>query len=165
MAFITITGDGIQQLRDKINLGRMMLPALMEDTAKMIGEDAVQIMSDAAPYGSEGTAPAGDVPGHLADSFTADTTSSGESFTVTLQTNQPTKLSYVTQGTGIYGPRGQRIVPTTARALNWPSAPHPVRSVAGQQPNDFVTPAIDEISANVDGLMNGLVDELTAAVE
>lgn len=52
-----------------------------------------------------------------------------------------TNLPYarpVNDGSGIYGPKKARIVPTVKKALFWKGAAHPYRSVKGQRPNDFV---------------------------
>jgi len=60
---------------------------------------------------------------------------------------------YVRQGTGIYGPRRQKIVPRRAKALVFKSAKYGakrgkfrgkvvVRSVKGMRPNDFLTDAL-----------------------
>lgn len=54
---------------------------------------------------------------------------------------------YVQRGTGIFGPFGKRIFPTTKRALFWPGAEHPYRSVKGQEPNPFVTRALQKTKA------------------
>ncbi|MCA1988375.1 MAG: hypothetical protein LDL07_04395 [Desulfarculus sp.] len=45
---------------------------------------------------------------------------------------------YVHEGTGLYGPRRERIKPKTKKALMWPGAIHPVASVAGIHPNPFM---------------------------
>ena len=45
---------------------------------------------------------------------------------------------YVHEGTGIYGPLGKPIRPTTKKALFWPGAPHPMTSVKGMRPNSFM---------------------------
>lgn len=44
---------------------------------------------------------------------------------------------YLRYGTGIYGPKGRPIRPTTKKALYFPGAKHPVKSVKGIKPNDF----------------------------
>jgi len=46
---------------------------------------------------------------------------------------------YVAFGTGIYGPRGVKITPTTKRALSfmWKGMRITVKSVKGQKPNPF----------------------------
>ncbi len=54
---------------------------------------------------------------------------------------------YVHEGTGIFGPRKRRIVPTSKKALFWPGAKHPVRSVAGMRPRPFMSKAIAETDA------------------
>ncbi len=46
-------------------------------------------------------------------------------------------------GTGIFGPTGKRIEPTNAKALFWPGAAHPVRSVKGRPATPYFRPALD----------------------
>jgi phage gpG-like protein len=43
---------------------------------------------------------------------------------------------WLQEGTGIYGPTGQRIFPKTKKALAWDG--HVVRSIAGMQPRRFL---------------------------
>lgn len=105
-------------------------------------------LSTASPVGSGDTnaAPQGDAPGPLNQSFTYEELqgSSAATMGVVIKTMQPTKLKYVTKGTGLFGPYQQRIYPLTAQALYWPGAAHPYRSIAGQKPNDFVTPVLTQ---------------------
>lgn len=107
------------------------------------GTQVAQNLATASPKGKSGSGETipGDTPGPLSASFLAKAKQSSMA-SVVIVSNQPTKLKFVTGGTGIYGPTGRRIVPTTAKALFWPGAQHPVRSVAGQKPNDFVSPVI-----------------------
>lgn len=51
---------------------------------------------------------------------------------------------YVHEGTGLFGPFKRRIVPKTKKALFWPGATHPVKSVAGMRARPFFTWAIEE---------------------
>ena len=55
---------------------------------------------------------------------------------------------FVHDGTGVYGPRKQKIVirPGSAKALYWPGARHPVKKVVqkGVKPNPFFERAIDK---------------------
>jgi len=51
---------------------------------------------------------------------------------------------YVHFGTGIFGPRRQRIRPKKARALFWPGPAHPVMSVAGMKARPFLHDAARE---------------------
>ncbi|MDA8155573.1 MAG: hypothetical protein M0Z52_03835 [Actinomycetota bacterium] len=67
---------------------------------------------------------------------------------------------YVYEGTGIYGPHGTPIVPVTAKALFWPGAPHPFRSVKGQKPNRFIDRAL--IPWNPQGTYENAVTEYLA---
>lgn len=49
---------------------------------------------------------------------------------------------YLHEGTGLYGPKKRRIVPTTKKALMWKGAAHPVRSVKGMRPDNYVERAL-----------------------
>jgi len=63
---------------------------------------------------------------------------------------------YVHEGTGLYGPHKRVIVPTTKKALFWPGAAHPVRSVKGMRPRPFFTLALKGLKAGDlmrDGIM------------
>jgi HK97 gp10 family phage protein len=51
---------------------------------------------------------------------------------------------YVHEGTGLFGPFGKKIFPTIKKALFWPGAAHPVKSVKGQKPNPFFTRALQK---------------------
>jgi HK97 gp10 family phage protein len=53
--------------------------------------------------------------------------------------------AYVHQGTGLWGPFRQLIRPKTKKALFWPGALHPVRSVKGQRPNPFFEKALAQV--------------------
>lgn len=50
---------------------------------------------------------------------------------------------YAHEGTGLYGPHKTKIVPTRKRALFWPGASHPVRSVRGMKGTPFLTDAAE----------------------
>jgi len=50
---------------------------------------------------------------------------------------------YVHEGTGIYGPLKTPIFPRNKKALFWPGAAHPVKSVKGQPPNPFLKNAFN----------------------
>lgn len=134
-------GGALQKQLDRIAQVRSELPGIVEDALDKSGRAMVQDLASSAPRSGStgGSAPEGDASGPLAESFMA----SVESSTLTVKTTQPTKLSFVTQGTGLYGPLHQRIYPKVKKALYWPGADHPVPSVAGQEPNDFVSPVTD----------------------
>jgi HK97 gp10 family phage protein len=53
---------------------------------------------------------------------------------------------YVEKGTGLYGPKKQKIYPKNGQALFWPGAAHPVKSIKGQKPQPFLGPAFEEES-------------------
>ena len=66
---------------------------------------------------------------------------------------------YVHDGTGLYGPHKQKIVPKNKQALYGPGMRHPVKSIKGIRPNPFVTNAVkatDPQQAFEDGMENYL---------
>lgn len=153
---MTVDTSGLDALREKLAAARAVLPELLQEAAAEAGLQIVSALSEAAPKGqSEGPPPAGDEEGKLSESFYVQQEDSAFSpgGACSVRTKQPTKLSYVTGGTGIYGKYGTRITPTTKQALYWPDAAHPFRSVAGQKANDFVTPVVESGPDAGDALM------------
>jgi len=66
---------------------------------------------------------------------------------------------FVHEGTGLYGPFKRLIRPTTKKALFWPGAAHPVKSVKGMKPNPFFARALRRVDAQKEfsaGTMNYL---------
>src|SRR5487761_2267626 len=126
MPFLTMQISGLDTVRARLNTLPARLRAALVEACQTAGDETVMQLAAAAPVGKGVTA------GQLAESV----------ITTTVRTSQPQILTYVRKGTGIYGPSGQRIRPRNARALSWEGAQHPVRSVSGQKPNDFVTPAL-----------------------
>ena len=116
-----------------------MIPAV-ETAAIRVGQQTVDHLAAASPKGGRGISPPGDAQGHLDSSFQMWVSGTEFSLRVVVKSTMPTKLGYVCFGTGIYGMRGARIVPTTKGALYWEGAAHPVASVRGQHPNNFVDP-------------------------
>lgn len=70
---------------------------------------------------------------------------------VTMGTNLEYAI-FVHQGTGLYGPLHRRITPVRKKALFWPGAKHPVRSVAGQRPQPFLEEAARRVLPEVEAL-------------
>lgn len=52
---------------------------------------------------------------------------------------------YVHEGTGLYGPHKTKIIPKSKKALYWPGAAHPWKSVRGTKGRPFLTDAAAEI--------------------
>lgn len=150
-------GGALQQQLDQIARIRSELPGVVRASLDEAGLAMVQDLASAAPRGTSGggSAPEGDASGPLAESFTESVDSS----TLTVKTTQPTKLGYVTEGTGIYGPIGERIYPTVKKALFWPGAEHPVKSVAGQEANDFVSPVTDGAGDDITAIVSDAIYE------
>lgn len=71
---------------------------------------------------------------------------------------------YVEFGTGIYGPQGQPITPKSAKALYWPGAAHPVRSVKGQHANPFMERIVSAAQPEIATLFGTALDKITQAI-
>src|SRR5690242_2174454 len=123
--------SGLDAFRERLAYARSQLPDLTKKAVHDAGDWVVQNLQDAAPVGAtEGSPPPGDAPGRLSESFYVQDEGPAS---ITVRTGQPQKLEYVTQGTGIFGPRGEPIRPITKKALYWEGADHPVQSVRGQE--------------------------------
>jgi len=80
--------------------------------------------------------------GNLVNSITSSVSSDGKRAEVRATAHY---AEFVHRGTGLFGPFKQRIFPTTKKALFWPGASHPVKSVKGQKPNPFFARALKQI--------------------
>jgi HK97 gp10 family phage protein len=80
---------------------------------------------------------------NLARSRTSSVSEDGYSGTISFTAPY---AAYVHDGTGIFGIHHTPIVPTKKKALYWPGAKHPMRSVKGMKGNPFVTDAVNEIN-------------------
>lgn len=78
---------------------------------------------------------------NLANSGTSDVNADGSRGTVSFIAPY---AQYVHEGTGLYGPHKIKIVPKNKKALSWPGAAHPVRSVRGMHGNPFLLRAANE---------------------
>lgn len=161
---MVMTQVGLDALRLRL---RALDPALRRAVQVALIEHAEatrQALSDAAPKGAGGgsAAPfAGDTSGHLADSFSA---TSPAATVAQVKTSQPAKLGLLLSGTGIYGPRGQRITPRVKKALAWEAAEHPYRSVRGMRPNHFLYPVLDQAAAEASPKVSAAVSAALRAL-
>lgn len=96
-----------------------------------IAERAREHAWEAAPYRS----------GDLRASLTVQEL---DAATVAMGTNLEYAV-FVHRGTGLHGPFRRRIVPTDKKALFWPGAAHPVKSVRGQPPQPFLRTALERV--------------------
>lgn len=152
-------GPALPRQRARIQQARALLRARIPQILATLADDCTRALADAAPRGKEGdqSAPAGDASGPLASSFVPSVEVTGDlTARALVRTTQPTKLTYVRYGTGIYGPEARPIRPRTKKALFWPGADHPVRQVRGQQANDFVSPIIEIFQAEGNDRMDAL---------
>lgn len=141
MAFIKVYGTGLDQIIQKLTIASETQRTAAQDALLEQGDATVTALGIAAPKSgvSTSTPIAGDSPGPLAQSFKSTLI---EAMAVEVRTTQPTKFTYVTRGTGVYGPRGIRITPRIRKALMWQQAAHPWRSVAGEPKNPFHLPVL-----------------------
>jgi hypothetical protein len=155
--------SGIDRLLASIRKAQTELPRITQEGAQRAGDTLKQQLSSAAPRGksSGGPPPAGDASGPLAGSFNAKAEQQGAGATLELTTNQPLKLKYVTLGTGIYVGKGV-IRPLTKKALFWPGAAHPYRSVKGIKGKDFVKPVLSKAPDVVKAEMQKAIQEMRA---
>lgn len=70
--------------------------------------------------------------------------------------------AFVHEGTGLYGPKKQRIRPKTKKALDWPGADHPVKSVAGQKPNPYLERVLAKVIPEAESLAAPLIGAAAA---
>lgn len=163
---MTVALTGADRLAERIAAARAAMPAALANALDLAMNDGVEALRAAAPHGEGGggSAPEGDAPGALADSFVSRVTLGGARARGVIHTTQPTKLRFVRYGTGIYGPSGQRIIPRVKRALFWSGADYPVRSVRGIPPNDFVSPVIPQIRDYAATRVRAAAAEITAAL-
>ena len=62
-------------------------------------------------------------------------------------------------GTGIYGPHKTPIVPKTKKALYWPGAAHPVKSVKGRPATPYIRPSFDAVKRRITSILRGIEKE------
>jgi hypothetical protein len=86
---------------------------------------------------------------NLARSRTSNVSADGNKGTISFTAPY---AAYVHEGTGLFGIYHKRIEPKTKKALFWPGAAHPVKSVKGMKGRPFVTDAVAEV--NVDEAFN-----------
>ena len=87
----------------------------------------------------------------------------------TLQGRVGTKLNYapfVHFGTGIFGPRGKRIVPRQAKAMRWQQGGRTIfaKSTKGQKPNPFFQKGIDAATPQLDRIAVQTIQQITRAI-
>ncbi len=160
MAILTLSGGGTQALRLRLQMAQAALGPAVSLAIMRSGAHVAQALSEAAPVGK------GVTSGRLAESFHNQPLSSGDTHAATqVITTDPVTLGYVRHGTGIYGPSGAPIRPRTKRALYWEGAAHPVRSVRGSPPNEFVTPVLAEGAAYAREQLSAAVGEALAILQ
>ena len=91
---------------------------------------------------------------NLVDSITSEFSGSG--FHTEAKVKATARYAiFVHEGTGIYGPVGEPIRPKVKKALFWPGAEHPVKSVRGMKPRPFLKEALEEEGPKLDRLVFG----------
>lgn len=151
---LIVDTTGLGALTMRFQDARAELPGLMQQAAQEAGQVLVDDLSASAPVGAnEGPPPPGDGPGRLAESFFVRDESETS---VAVCTTQPLKLQYVRYGRG-------EVLPVRKRALMWPGLDHPVRRAGPSQPNDFLTPVIQDF--NLEEALQPVVDKLAVIIE
>lgn len=160
MAFLYVDTSGLDLLRAKLVECQQLVPAAVDEALGELGIEIITELAAAAPVGAgEGPPPPGDAEGHLADSFVSDVSTQGRSSTLEITTTQPTKLRYVVEGRG-------EVLPVRAKALYWAGLDHPVKRAGPSEPNDFVTPVIEEGLAMAEEIIaEGILEVLTIIEE
>ena len=80
--------------------------------------------------------------GNLVNSITSSVSSDGKKGEVRATAHY---AEFVHRGTGLFGPFKHRIFPLTKKALFWPGAAHPVKSIKGMKPNPFFGRTLQKI--------------------
>ena len=142
---ITINASGLNALKQRIEQAQATFKSNLQTAIQTEADNVMAQLASATPQGREssGSNPSGDSEGPLSQSYVKEDRSTGDTVGVAIKTTQPNKMRFVREGTGLYGPLNHRIYPRQALALFWQGAPHPYRSVAGQHPNDFVSPVVE----------------------
>lgn len=125
-------------------------------------DDAVKRLQEESPY--DASPNNGVIPGeegHLSDSFHANEVQDNGDDVVsnTVITQEPIKFQYVTQGTA------SPIQPKEKKALWWPDAGVPRRSVRGQQANPFHYQVQLDVLKNGDTYFASALAKLKADLE
>lgn len=152
----TIEPGNVADLQARLQAVREQLAARLPETVAAFGtEVALPQFQAATPTRTGGLAAA------YQTSVSHDATGTA---TLTITNSQGQRLQWLIEGTGIYGPRGQRITPTVARALMWDGASHPFRSVKGIQGRDFLTPVQQALAAEVGPALSQFLTTCFAAL-
>lgn len=135
--------SGIEALRKRIAQAEKDLTPLLQKAAKESGEMVATHLKLKSPHGrSGGPPPTGDAPGTLAQSFHVVEKHRTNVAATEVQTKQPTKLKFVTEGRGV-------VRPVRKKALWWRGLAHPVKRSGPSKKNDFV----DKVLARTDDLI------------
>jgi hypothetical protein len=155
MRFVLEDTSGFTRLAARCERALSDMPELVQKALVQVGDETVKALHEASPVGI------GRTGGHLADSFSSVV----ENTAVSIRTSQYQKLYWVRYGTGIRGPVGAYIVPTTKQFMWWPEAPHPMARVRGQHANDFVTPVFGNVQTYLDEAVVSFADQLAHILE
>lgn len=80
--------------------------------------------------------------GNLVHSITSNVSADGKHGEIRATASY---AEFVHRGTGLFGPFKHKIFPLTKKALFWPGATHPFKSVKGQKANPFFTRALQKV--------------------
>ena len=155
-AMLRLTVTGLDAARARIAAIRGALRLAMIDAMTAIGDEAVAAFQIAAPVGQNGDPNAqpaeGDAPGPLHESFVSTLEMDGLTGTLTISTTQPQKLSWVVNGRG-------PVYPVNKKALFWPGLDHPVRFAKATDPNDFVSPVVEQMTSTAQETFQTMIQQ------
>lgn len=156
MSFTVTDQGGLRRVSLGLRSAQQQFWPLLQTHIDALGTETATQLAEASPIGtglhgkSVGQMSRNEDWRHLSQSFVSRAREHG----VDVLTTQADKLRYVRYGTGIYGKFGTPIVPVEKQAMWWPEAGYPRLTVAGQKPNDFVTPVLNDVTQYaVDALM------------
>ncbi len=139
MPILTIDTSATNQMLLRLRaIEASLMPNIIEALAD-IGAHVEEELSAHAPVGKgeEGPPIGGDAAGRLADSFRMTLSGNEAAAAVQVTTDQPTKLKIIREGR-------REVRPVQKKALFWQGLDHPVKRSRATQPNDFVTPVLEE---------------------
>lgn len=156
MSFTATDHGGMRRVSLGLQSAQQQFWPLLQTQLDVVGTQTAKHLAEASPVGtghhgaSVNQLRLNSDWRHLSQSFVSRAREHG----VDVLTTQADKLNYVRYGTGIYGKFATPIVPVIKQAMWWPEAGYPRLTVAGQRPNDFVTPVLDDVTQYaIDALM------------
>ena len=161
MAEETVFHVDIVGLRDLMgrfaSMSSVGLVAIQLEEAEAMAGVIEDVFRTQAPR-SRGPAGGRKSPGHFSEGIVAESATATGGFEISVTTDNPQLRTWLAEGTGEYGPTGQRIYPLYAQAMgpvySWIGGQGPLffSSIAGMPPNPWEEEALAEVEPLVDEL-------------